>query len=176
MPLTRILLSLTMTALSATKPRERAERTPLSSISTPRPPARPPIPRRLRAPPLAHPNIIVSQASPSGDTTPDEHEFSRRLKISPSSPRNAHAKADHASPRATGGRLYNPNGDGVRRGAMTGEPDAMSDAASGAYVPRATSAHPSRSHLRSQPTRASGEPPRLFDPRKDNPHQFNVLQ
>ncbi|KAF7797066.1 hypothetical protein EIP86_008258 [Pleurotus ostreatoroseus] len=117
---------------------------------------------------MPSPSIIVSQPSPSADHAPDEHDFSRRLRISPASPR----RAEHSSPRAQQGRLYNPNTDGVRPRPVVAEPDAMSDAASSAYAPRG-SVHLPR---RSQPVRTSGDPPRLFDPRKDNPHQFNVLQ
>lgn len=125
----------------------------------------------MRAPSAANPNIVVSQPSPSADHIPDEYDFSRRLKISPSSPRNTHSKQEHSSPRAQQGRLYNPNTDGVRPRAVTAEPDAMSDAASSAYAPRV----PAHIPRRSQPVRTSGDAPRLFDPRKDNPHQFSVL-
>ena len=185
---------------SATKPRERTDRSqlPASSTSTPRPAARAASPRRLRAPPPppphANPDIVVSQPSPSVEAiAPDEHDFSRRLRISQSSS----SRDPHTSPRATnttgggGARLYNPHTDGVRAdttarrtpvshssaaaaaaAAMTAEPDTISDASS-AYAPRG----PSRPHLRSQPAaRAPGDAPRLFDPRKDNPHQFSVLQ
>ena len=134
----------------------------------------PPSPRRTHAPPIAHPSIVVSQPSPLHESTPDEHEFSRKLKIAPSSPRHTHSRAEHSSPRGSG-RLYNPNADAPRRHIVTAEPDAMSEAASSSYAPRGPAPPPSRTHHRSEPHRAGGDAPRLFDPRKDDPHQFGVL-
>ncbi len=158
-----------MSLVSLTRPKEKAERTHVSSTSTSRASGRPPSPRRLRAPPIPNPNIIVSQPSPQADAGPDEQEFTRRLKISPSSPRSS--KVEHGSPRAAG-RLYNPNSELARRAPITTEPDAMSDAASSSYAPRGGPPIP-RAHHRSQPARTAGDAPRLFDPRKDNP--FSVL-
>ncbi|KAI0670612.1 hypothetical protein C8Q78DRAFT_1170843 [Trametes maxima] len=145
-------------------PRERPERT---QPSTSRPPtARPSSPRRLHAPPVPNPNIVVSEASPSHmDADPDD--FSRRLKISYGSPRTSHARpAANGSP----GKLYNPNTDPVRRPAMTAEPEAMSDGASSSHSPRAVPARVSPS----QPSRGGPDAHRqLFDPRKHDAVLFS---
>ena len=95
----------------------------------------------------------------------DPDDFSRRLKISHSSPRAAHARpAANGSP----GKLYNPNADPVRRPIMTAEPDAMSDAASSSS-PRAM---PPRIH---QASRHAGDQHRqLFDPRKHDAVLFSA--
>lgn len=58
---------------------------------------------------------------------------------------------------------------------MTAEPDAMSEAASSSYAPRPPAPQASRSHHRAQPSRNGSDAPRLFDPRKDDPHHFGVL-
>lgn len=159
---------------SLTRPKERTERPPAPSTSTARIPAHPASPRRMHAPPAPHPAIVVSQPSPHADGAPDEHEFSRKLKIQPSSPRHGHSRAEHSSPRGSG-RLYNPHADPPRRQMVTAEPDAMSDEASSSYAPRGPAPQASRSHHRSQATRGGGDAPRLFDPRKDDPHHFSVL-
>ncbi|KAI0721532.1 hypothetical protein C8T65DRAFT_705109 [Cerioporus squamosus] len=149
-------------------PRERPERPPQPSTSSPRPStARPSSPRRLHAPPILNPNIVVSEASPS-HMEADPDDFSRRLRISPNSPRTAHARpAANGSP----GKLYNPNTDPIRRPAITSEPETMSDGASSSHSPRAIQsrilqpAHPSRgvpdSHRQ------------LFDPRKHDAVLFS---
>ena len=147
--------------------RDRPERPPQPSSSTPKlPTARPSSPRRTHAPPMPHPNIVVSEVSPQVEADPDE--FSRRLKISPSSPRAAHARpAANGSP----GKLYNPNADPIRRPVITAEPDAMSDAASSSHSPRAM---PPRIH---QATRNVGDQHRqLFDPRKHDAVLFSTQQ
>ena len=147
-------------------PRERPERPQPTSSSRPTT-ARPSSPRRLHAPPIPNPNIVVSEASPSHmDADPDD--FSRRLKISYGSPR-----ASHARPAANGspGRLYNPNTDSVRRPVMTAEPEAMSEGASGSQSPRAI---PPRVHP-TQPSRGVPEAHRqLFDPRKHDAVLFST--
>ncbi|KAL4251674.1 hypothetical protein ABKN59_003762 [Abortiporus biennis] len=150
--------------------KERPERPQVSSASTSRaPPVRSSSPRRLHAPPLPNPNIVVSQPqSNQPDTLPDEHDFSRRLKISPTSPRASHRTNGSPIPN---GKLFDPNGESRKRNVITAEPDAMSDAASSSYAPRVAPPTVSRPHQSSQPTRG-GEGPRLFDPRKDNPHKF----
>jgi protein SMG6 len=51
----------------------------------------------------------------------------------------------------------------------------MSEAASSSYAPRGPAPQASRSQHRSQPSRAGGDAPRLFDPRKDDPHHFGVI-
>ncbi|KAI0340639.1 hypothetical protein BDW22DRAFT_1346852 [Trametopsis cervina] len=146
-----------------TRPKERSDR-PQPSKTQPHPQS----PRRMHAPPIAHPNIIVSQASPQADGAPDEQDFERRLKISHASPRHVHKRAEHTSPRGAG-RLYNPNTDNIRRPTMTAEPDGMSEDDS-ASVAR-SGVHP-RLHSRAQPARDGA---RLFDPRKDNPYQPGLL-
>ncbi|GJE97087.1 hypothetical protein PsYK624_132970 [Phanerochaete sordida] len=155
------------------KVKERTDRPQVPSTSTAKSLPHPPSPRRTHAPPSMTPSIIVSQASPLHVGAPDEHEFSRKLKIAPSSPRHAHVRGEHSSPRGSG-KLYNPHADPPRRQIITAEPDAMSEAASSSYAPR-QAPQPSRSHHRAQPSRTTGEAPRLFDPRKDDPHHFSVM-
>ena len=155
--------------LSMAAPRERPERPSQPSSSTPRPStARPSSPRRLHAPPIPSPNIIVSEASPS-HLEADPDDFSRRLKISPHSPRAAHARpAANGSP----GKLYNPNTDPIRRSVITAEPDAMSDAASSSHSPRAM---PARVLQSAQTSRGVGDAHRqLFDPRKHDAVLFST--
>lgn len=159
--------------VSLIKPKERTDRPPAPSTSTARSPIRPPSPRRTHAPPTMNPSIVVSQPTLQHSSAPDEHEFSRKLKITPSSPRHGHARGEHSSPRGSG-KLYNPHADPPRRQIVTAEPDAMSEAASSSYAPRQPP-QPSRPHHRAQPSRAGGEAPRLFDPRKDDPHHFGVM-
>ena len=159
---------------STTKPKERTDRPPAPSASTARSPVHPSSPRRTHAPPAMNPSIVVSQPGPQHAGAPDEHEFSRKLKIAPSSPRHSHARGEHNSPRGSG-KLYNPHADLPRRPMVTAEPDAMSEAASSSYAPRQPPPLPSRPHHRAQPSRVGGEAPRLFDPRKDDPHQFSVM-
>ncbi|KAH9853995.1 hypothetical protein C2E23DRAFT_727275 [Lenzites betulinus] len=139
-------------------PRERPDRAQPSSSSRP-PAAHPSSPRRLHAPPIPNPNIVVSEASPS-HMEADPEDFSRRLKISYGSPR-----ASHARPAANGspGKLYNPNTDPVRRPAMTAEPEVMSDGASSSHSPRAVPARIPPSQPSRGPTDAHRQ---LFDPRK----------
>lgn len=120
------------------------------------------------------PSIVVSHAFAAADSGPDEQDFSRRLRLTPASPRQTHARAEHSSSRGAG-KLYNPHAEPSRRPNVTAEPDAMSEAASSSYAPRPPPPHASRSHHRTQTTRGGGEPPRLFDPRRDNPTQFNML-
>ena len=122
---------------SSATPRERPERPSQPSSSTPRPSsARPSSPRRLHAPPMPSPNIIVSEVSPQVEADPDD--FSRHLKISPNSPRAAHARpAANGSPS----KLYNPNADPVRRPVMTTEPDTMSKATSSSSLCHACDQH-----------------------------------
>ena len=163
---------------SLTKPKDRPERPQAPSSSTPRALLHPPSPRRTQPPGIIHPSIIVSQPVPQPVAhpylAPDEHEFSRKLKIAPTSPRHHHARAEHSSPRASG-RLYNPHAESSRRQQLvTAEPDAMSEAASSSYAPRAPVPQTSRSHHRAQPGRNGGDVPRLFDPRKDDPHHFSA--
>ncbi|RDX48390.1 hypothetical protein OH76DRAFT_671253 [Lentinus brumalis] len=149
-------------------PRERPERPSQPSTSSPRPStARPSSPRRLHAPPILNPNIVVSEASPS-QVEADPDEFSRRLKISPNSPRTAHARpAANGSP----GKLYNPNTDPIRRPVITSEPDTMSEGASSSQSPRAMQprilqpAHPPRGGTESHR--------QLFDPRKHDAVLFS---
>ena len=152
---------------STAAPRERPERPPQPSTSSPRPStARPSSPRRLHAPPISNPNIVVSEASPSYMDA-DADDFSRRLKISPNSPRAAHARpAANGSP----GKLYNPNTDPIRRPAVTTEPEAMSDGASSSS-PRAIQ---TRIFQPSHPSRGVPEAHRqLFDPRKHDAVLFS---
>ncbi|KAJ8482289.1 hypothetical protein ONZ51_g5452 [Trametes cubensis] len=116
------IIALRRKQAASAAPRERPEKPQPTSSSRPTT-ARPSSPRRLHAPPIPNPNIVVSEASPSHmDADPDD--FSRRLKISYGSPR-----ASHARPAANGspGKLYNPNTDPVRRPVMTAEPEAMSE-------------------------------------------------
>ncbi|KAF7794490.1 hypothetical protein EIP86_005624 [Pleurotus ostreatoroseus] len=68
------------------------------------PPARVPAPRRTLATPIPSPNIVVSQPSPSAGDALGEHDFSRRLSISPVSPR----RVEHSILHAQQGCLYNP--------------------------------------------------------------------
>ncbi|EED78536.1 predicted protein [Postia placenta Mad-698-R] len=157
---------------AVTKPRERAERPPLPSSSTLRP--RPPSPRRLHAPLHPNPSIIVSQSSSSAMEA-DADDFSRRLKISASSPRTSHAKP-HAGPSGSPGKLYNPNADYSRRPILTAEPDTISDAASSSYAPRGPAPHGPRAHQPPAQSRAAPDAHRqLFDHRKDDPVKFSVL-
>ncbi|KAI0637215.1 hypothetical protein C8Q77DRAFT_554722 [Trametes polyzona] len=147
-------------------PRERPDRAQPSTSSRPTT-TRPSSPRRLHAPPVPNPNIVVSEASPSHmDADPDD--FSRRLKISSyGSPR-----ASHARPAANGspGKLYNPNTDPIRRPAMTSEPEAMSDGASSSHSPRAIPARIPPN----QPSRGVPDAHRqLFDPRKHDAVLFS---
>ncbi|PIL23779.1 hypothetical protein GSI_13529 [Ganoderma sinense ZZ0214-1] len=162
------IIALKRRQATAAPPRERPERPSQPSSSTPRPStARPSSPRRLHAPPIPSPDIIVSEASPS-HLEADADDFSRRLKISPHSPRAAHARpAANGSP----GKLYNPNTDPIRRSVITAEPDAMSDAASSSHSPRAM---PARVLQSAQASRGVGDSHRqLFDPRKHNPVLFS---
>ncbi|KAI0781175.1 hypothetical protein BD413DRAFT_620672 [Trametes elegans] len=120
------IIALRRKQAASAAPRERPERAQPSSSSRPTT-ARPSSPRRLHAPPIPNPNIVVSEASPSQPDA-DPEDFSRRLKISYGSPR-----ASHARPAANGspGKLYNPNTDPIRRpAAVTSEPEVMSDASS----------------------------------------------
>ncbi|OJT14129.1 Telomerase-binding protein EST1A [Trametes pubescens] len=146
-------------------PRERPERTQPSTSSRPTA-MHPSSPRRLHAPPVPSPNIVVSEASPS-HMDADPEDFSRRLKISYGSPR-----ASHARPAANGspGKLYNPNTDPVRRPAMTAEPEAMSDGASSSHSPRAA---PSRAQPSQPPRGAQDAHRQLFDPRKHDAVLFS---
>ncbi|CAL1704092.1 unnamed protein product [Somion occarium] len=149
------------------RPKERPERAHPSSSSTSRvAAARSPSPRKLLAP---NPNIIVSR---SHSPEPDVQDFSRRLKISPASPRAAHSRAQNGSSSHPVAKLYNPNApEPGRKAVITAEPDAMSDGASSSYAPRA--GVPSRTHQPAQSSRAAGgDGHRLFDPRKDNPTKF----
>ncbi|KAH9946315.1 uncharacterized protein BXZ73DRAFT_86461 [Epithele typhae] len=128
--------------------------------------AHPTSPRRLHAPPMPNPSIVVSEGSPQYEADPDD--FSRRLKISSSSPRGPHARpAANGSP----GKLYDPNTDSVRKTAphVTAEPDAMSDAASSSHSPRV-----SRMHQSPQGARNLVEHRQLFDPRKHDAVQFSA--
>ncbi|KAJ2968026.1 hypothetical protein NUW54_g13336 [Trametes sanguinea] len=94
------IIALRRKQATATAPRERPERTQPSSSSRPTT-ARPLSPRRLHAPPVPSPNIVVSEASPS-QMDADSEDFSRRLKISYSSPRTSHARpAANGSPGNT---------------------------------------------------------------------------
>ncbi|KIP06005.1 hypothetical protein PHLGIDRAFT_73330 [Phlebiopsis gigantea 11061_1 CR5-6] len=168
------LVALRRKQASLTKPKERAERPSAPSTSTSRNPAHPPSPRRTLAQSIMNPSIVVSQPSPHPDSTPDEHEFTRKLKIAPTSPRHTHSRAEHTSPRGSG-KLYNPHAEPPRRQLVTAEPDAMSETASSSYAPRGPAPTASRNHHRSQPSGRSADAPRLFDPRKDDPHHFSVL-
>ncbi|KAK7693204.1 hypothetical protein QCA50_002770 [Cerrena zonata] len=157
------------TLASITKPREKHDRPTQSPSSTSRvTPARPASPRRMHAPPMPNPNIVVSRThSPE----PDEHDFSRRLKISPSSPRAAHSRAN-GNPREPAGRLYNPNApeQPSRKAPITTEPDAMSESS---YASRPVTFNHSRPHHPAQSSRAAAaDGQRLFDPRKDHPTKF----
>ncbi|KAI0665042.1 hypothetical protein C8Q70DRAFT_904630 [Cubamyces menziesii] len=160
------IIALRRKQAASAAPRERPEKPQPTSSSRPTT-ARPSSPRRLHAPPIPNPNIVVSEASPSHmDADPDD--FSRRLKISYGSPR-----ASHARPAANGspGKLYNPNTDPVRRPVMTAEPEAMSEGASGSQSPRAI---PPRVHP-TQPSRGVPEAHRqLFDPRKHDAVLFST--
>ena len=154
-----------------TKPKERPDRPdrpdkPAASSAVSRSTPRAPSPRRMHAPPIPSPNIVVSQ--PTSDPYPDEQEFSRRLKISSSSPRASHSKAHNGASGSNTKHLYNPNADPMRRPVVTAEPEAMSDGDSSSYAPRAAPVQ-ARHHGSPQ---SRGEAPRLFDPRKDNPHKF----
>ena len=99
----------------------------------------------------------------------DADDFSRRLKISPHSPRAAHARpAANGSP----GKLYNPNTDPIRRPVISAEPDAMSDAASSSHSPRAM---PPRAQQSAQTSRGATDSHRqLFDPRKHDAVLFST--
>ncbi|KAH9917118.1 uncharacterized protein BXZ73DRAFT_80879 [Epithele typhae] len=115
---------------------------------------------------MPNPSIVISEGSPQYEADPDD--FSRRLKISSSSPRGPHARpAANGSP----GKLYDPNTDSVRKTAphVTAEPDAMSDAASSSHSPRV-----SRMHQSSQAARNLVEHRQLFDPRKHDAVQFSA--
>ncbi|OCH95657.1 hypothetical protein OBBRIDRAFT_767535 [Obba rivulosa] len=161
-------------AAASTKPRERAERPQISSATTARPTARQPSPRRMHAPPAtaSAPSIVVSQPPSSRmDAVPDE--FSRRLKISATSPRPSHAKAQDAS-GSPKGKLWNPNTDPIRKPqVLVAEPDTISDAASSSYAPRG---HTSRANAHPHPSRGPVDSNRqLFDHRRDDPVRFAVL-
>lgn len=160
------LLFISQPSFSITRQKDKSDRPQPSSSSTSRPQVRSPSPRRPHPTPLPNPNIIVHPE-------PDEQDFSRRLKISPSSPRHMHKSSNSAmSP----GKLYNPNSDSPRRVLITAEPDAMSDAGSSSYAPRAPLQSALRSHQ--SPSQQGRGPPsdaRLFDYKKDNPHKFAVL-
>ncbi|KAI0078154.1 hypothetical protein K474DRAFT_1706708 [Panus rudis PR-1116 ss-1] len=145
----------------ASRSKEKPDRTQPSGASSSRAtPARPSSPRRTHAPAMPNPNIVVSRThSPE----PDEREFSRKLKISPASPRSPHPK--NAISTASTPKLFNPAIESGRRGFITAEPDAMSDAASSSYAPRGPPPRPSAS-------RPAGDAHRLFDPKKDNPTKF----
>lgn len=119
-------------------PKEKSERPTHSVTNSRTTPVRAPSPRRMLAPPLSNPNIVVSQPIAG----PDEQEFSRRLKISPNSPRSSHSKAQNGTGSTTK-QLYNPNADSIRRSMMTSEPDAMSDGASSSYAHRGVPAQSS---------------------------------
>lgn len=128
----------------------------------------------MHAPPPPQPNIVVSQPSPLAEAGPDEHDFDRRLKISHTSPRHAHKRPEHTSPRGAG-RLYNPHADPARKPIMTAEPEPMSEDES-AGLPRSnTPSSVPRFHGRTQQSRPGGDAHRLFDPRKDNPYQPALL-
>ncbi|GBE82472.1 hypothetical protein SCP_0408560 [Sparassis crispa] len=165
---------------ASSRPREKAERSSQPSSTARTPPPRPPSPRKLHAPPLPNPNIIVSQPSPL-HMEADADEFSRRLKISAASSRASHSKPHHASP--VGGSspsrvLYNPNADPIRKPViLTAEPDTMSDGGSSSYAPRGPPGPPpQRTHQQGQQVRTAGDGHRqLFDHRKDDPVRFSVL-
>ncbi|EJF57213.1 hypothetical protein DICSQDRAFT_174166 [Dichomitus squalens LYAD-421 SS1] len=93
---------------------------------------------------------------------------SRVASRSPLIPRAAHARpAANGSP----GKLYNPNSDPIRRPVISAEPDAMSDAASSSYSPRAV---PSRAQQPAQTSRGAPDSHRqLFDPRKHDAVLFS---
>ncbi|EMD38637.1 hypothetical protein CERSUDRAFT_64887 [Gelatoporia subvermispora B] len=116
----------------------------------------------------AAPSIVVSQV-PSSRM---EEQFSRQLKISASSPRAHHAKAQDGS-GSPKGRLWNPNTDPIhpaRKPVLVAEPDTISDAASSSYAPRAPSHTP---RANPHPSRGPVESGRqLFDHRKDDPVRF----
>ena len=98
----------------------------------------------------------------------DPDDFSRRLKISPSSPRTAHARpAANGSP----GKLYNPHTDPIRRPVVTHEPDAMSDGASSSHSPRAM--HPRILQAAHPPRGIADSHRQLFDPRKHDAVLFS---
>ncbi|KAI0085483.1 hypothetical protein BDY19DRAFT_966394 [Irpex rosettiformis] len=158
-----------------TKPKERPDR-PVPSASTsskPLPTPRPQSPHRKMH---AQPSIVVSQATPQIEHGPDDEDFTRRLKISHSSPRHAtHKRVEqhqHTSPRGSG-RLYNPNTDSIiRRPVITAEPDGMSED----DVAGVARSHGPPSLPRYQVRAPAGrEGVRLFDPKKDNPYHPGLL-
>ncbi|CCM02870.1 uncharacterized protein FIBRA_04983 [Fibroporia radiculosa] len=157
---------------AATKPRDRPDRPP--AVSPSRPP-RPSSPRRLHAPPLPNPNIVVSHPT-TMEADPDD--FSRRLRISANSPRSSHSKPVPGPSSVSPKRLYNPDADHSRRHILTAEPDTISDATSSSYAPRASVPHGPRPHHHPQisQSRAAADSHRqLFDYRKDDPVRFSVL-
>ncbi|KAI0928296.1 hypothetical protein AcW2_004349 [Taiwanofungus camphoratus] len=160
---------------AATKPREKTDRPPLVPASSTVRPARPPSPRKLHAPPLPNPNIVVSHPSLLSMEA-DADEFSRRLKISATSPRAAHSKTQNVNGSAGGspGKLYNPNTDTIRKPVITAEPDNISDATSSSYAPRGPVPHGPRPHQQALQSRVAGDR-QLFDHRKDDPVRFSVL-
>ena len=108
---------------SSATPRERPERPSQPSSSTPRPSsARPSSPRRLHAPPMPSPDIIVAEVSPQMESP--SGDFSRRLKIRPNILCCALTTCcDRQSRQA----LQTKPGP-VQRAVMTTEFNAMSDA------------------------------------------------
>ncbi|KAK0210568.1 hypothetical protein DFS33DRAFT_302757 [Desarmillaria ectypa] len=142
---------------AASRPRDKSER----PAPPPPPPARqdrsprpaPPPPARPSPSPRKHhlsPQLAVSR--PSQEADPDD--FSRRLKISPSSPSARPAQVAKQSHK-----LFDPDRDPIpmRR---TAEPETMSDAAS-SYASR------------NGPREAAAR--QLFNHRKDDPVRFSVL-
>lgn len=152
---------------------ERADRNPTTSPSqvdaqpqpsgsrerlpAARPVAGPSSPRR-QAPPTS-PRVVVSPA----DSLPAE-EFSRRLRLTEG---GAARPTRPAPPTDASRKLYNPHADARR----TAEPEAMSDAASSAYVSRGSGSGTPAAAQRDAP---SGHR-QLFDHRKDDPVRFSVL-
>ncbi|KAJ3935434.1 MAG: hypothetical protein NXY57DRAFT_912951 [Lentinula lateritia] len=146
----------------ATRPKDKSERTPTTTIAAsdkrPSAPSGSRSPKKLHAPPA-----MVNKSPP--DTTADE--FSRKLQISssssPSRPMPAGPRQNQAS------KLYNPDRDPIPTMRRTAEPDTMSDTDSSQAPRYKPSPGVTRERERDAPAR------QLFDHRKDDPVRFAVF-
>lgn len=120
-------------------------------------PPPPPSPRRH-----VSPQLIVSRPTQEAD----HEDFSRRLKISSSSPPPRPSQPAHKAQS----KLFNPDTDPIpmRR---TAEPDVMSEGSSYVNISRAAAPAPPAQRDPRGPNAAR----QLFDHRKDDPVRFSVM-
>lgn len=97
------------------------------------------------------PHVVVSRPTANPEEA-DHEDFSRRLKISNSTPR--HHPSSSKSPNINNSKLFNPETDPIPL--RTAEPESMSE--SDSYAPRGGNAQR-----------------QLFNHRKDDPVRFSVL-